>query len=275
MSLVSTASEETASDINLLANFLAHEQVRNLHSHGPVDCIIICASAILHQAKRLFQTLQGAPSLTKTVVLCGGTGHSTTLMWDAVARSSNYSSLGPSVRGKPEARVLEEIMNKYFKIECIESGECKLLIEDKSTNCGANALNSRRLLEASGIPKPKTCIVIQDPTMALRTILSFEKVYEDVETPPKFYSCPFLVPKVRYEEFKDRSIIHYGLRDIPIEELWEFERFMELVLGELPRLRDDKEGYGPEGKGFIAHVDIPMEVEAAWKKLMSVFGSRR
>ena len=39
------------------------------------------------------------------------------------------------------------------------------------------------------------------------------------------------------------------------------------MLGELPRLRDDINGYGPLGRDFIVHVDIPAEVEAAWQIL--------
>ena len=39
------------------------------------------------------------------------------------------------------------------------------------------------------------------------------------------------------------------------------------MLGELPRLRDDVNGYGPAGRDFIAHVTIPDEIEAAWQVL--------
>lgn len=45
------------------------------------------------------------------------------------------------------------------------------------------------------------------------------------------------------------------------------ERLLSLALGEIPRLRDDENGYGPRGRGFIAHVDIPEKVEAAWRRL--------
>lgn len=45
------------------------------------------------------------------------------------------------------------------------------------------------------------------------------------------------------------------------------ERLLSLALGEIPRLRDDENGYGPRGRGFIAHVDIPEAVEAAWRRL--------
>lgn len=42
---------------------------------------------------------------------------------------------------------------------------------------------------------------------------------------------------------------------------------------EIPRLRDDINGYGSKGKKFIAHVDIPDCVENAFEELMKVYGS--
>lgn len=47
--------------------------------------------------------------------------------------------------------------------------------------------------------------------------------------------------------------------------VWDVERYLSLLLGEIPRLRDD--GYGPAGKNFIDHVDIPASAEAAWDRL--------
>lgn len=38
-------------------------------------------------------------------------------------------------------------------------------------------------------------------------------------------------------------------------------------MGEIPRLSDDENGYGPKGKDFIAHVDIPTEVKNAFEEL--------
>jgi hypothetical protein len=39
-------------------------------------------------------------------------------------------------------------------------------------------------------------------------------------------------------------------------------------MGEIPRLRDvAPSGYGPKGKGFIVHVDIPEAVENAYERL--------
>ena len=38
-------------------------------------------------------------------------------------------------------------------------------------------------------------------------------------------------------------------------------------MGEIPRLRDDEAGYGPRGKHFIAHVEVPALVLAAFEQL--------
>ena len=266
-----TANSETASEINLIASFLAHEQIKDLSTHESVDCIAICASAVLYQTEQLFKVLESQPHLTKTVVLCGGIGHSTPLIYEAVAKSAKYNSLAKEVIGLPEARVLEKILEQYFDVSAITRGGCKVLIEDKSTNCGANASQSRKVLEAAGVPAPNTCIIIQDPTMALRTIASFEKVYDDLETPPKFISYPIFVPKVQTSGTEFQYLVE-GVSD---EDLWDTDRFFDLIMGEIPRLRDDEAGYGPNGKGFITHVDITQEVEDAWQRLENFLGNRR
>ena len=56
--------------------------------------------------------------------------------------------------------------------------------------------------------------------------------------------------------------------------MWDVERYVNLLMGEIPRLSDDKNGYGPEGKNFIVHVDIPKEVKVAFDKLSKVYSVR-
>lgn len=89
----------------------------------------------------------------------------------------------------------------------------------------------------------------------------------------------------KYAE-KDTTVINYAsyrattvpmLREIiylnPPHGMWRIERFVNLLMGEIPRLRDDKNGYGPKGKNYIAHVDIPDDVGEAFSFLQSVYGS--
>jgi hypothetical protein len=102
--------------------------------------------------------------------------------------------------------------------------------------------------------------------MMLRTKASFEKAYEDVQSPVSIVSCPIFVPRMQLSQ---DGILEY----CPVSttsELWSQDRFLELIMGEIPRLRDDKDGYGPRGRGFIPHVDIPVDVEAAWSRLEAV-----
>ena len=42
----------------------------------------------------------------------------------------------------------------------------------------------------------------------------------------------------------------------------------ESLLEVATRLRDDENGYGPSGAGYIGHVDIPPPVEAAFQRLL-------
>ena len=58
----------------------------------------------------------------------------------------------------------------------------------------------------------------------------------------------------------------------PIHGMWDINRYVNLLMGEIPRLKDDENGYGPKGKSFIAHVDIPEAVDAAFNKLKAVYG---
>ncbi|KUJ21616.1 uncharacterized protein LY89DRAFT_664796 [Mollisia scopiformis] len=265
MSTDKNSTESLASDVNFLSCLLTHPQISDLSSHPPVDCITLCVSSVLYQATTLFEILQSHPRLTKSLVLCGGIGHSTPLIYQAVSRHPKYRTITSEIQGLPEARVLERILNEFFDIEKITSQGCRILIEDQSTNCGANASKTRELLEKNGIETPKSMIVVQDPTMALRTVASFQKVYEGVEMDIR--SAPIFVPVTRVGQ---EGQVEWDTSDvgITIEGLWEKERFYDLIMGEVPRLRDDTEGYGPKGKGFIVHVDIPGEVEDAWQRLV-------
>ena len=53
--------------------------------------------------------------------------------------------------------------------------------------------------------------------------------------------------------------------------MWDIERYISLLMGEIPRLSDDENGYGPKGKGFIAHVEIPTEVRKAFTDLCHIY----
>ncbi|GJP96609.1 DUF218 domain protein [Aspergillus niger] len=262
---------------NQLASCLRNSWPTNKSQHHPTppintDCIVICVSAVLYPATTVFKHLERNPQLTKTLVLCGGIGHSTPYLYEAVSKHPDYAHLIPEITGKPESHVLHTIFTRCFDATFIQKSGCTVLLEDKSTNCGQNATETRALLARNGIPEPKSMIVVQDPTMARRTVASFEKAY--APRPPNLLSWPIIVPRVKMEGGE----LVYDYDDVDESMpgvtggLWSMSRFLGLVLGEIPRLRDDEHGYGPMGKGFIGHVDIPEEVECAFSRVQGGLG---
>jgi uncharacterized SAM-binding protein YcdF (DUF218 family) len=280
----SIPSHDLSNDINTIAAFLAHNQIPSLSTCDPVDCIMICASSVFYQASYVFQAIQDRPSLARTLVLVGGIGHSTNLIYDAVARHPEYRKIKDDgeIVGLPESQVLHRILNHFFNVPKPDHGGPKILIEDRSTNCGANAVETRKVLDKNGITGPLSCIVVQDPTMSLRTIASFEKAYENVPVAerPTFKACPVFVPETRMEDGQLEYVVdgEDGLRNelrLRREDLWEKQRFCELLVGEVARLKDDENGYGPKGKGFIGHVDVPEQVVQAARRVKEAFGTDR
>lgn len=319
-------TEDTASLVNTISSFLAPQHVTSLRdlehvwktqdkcarsSQLPIDVIVLCGSAILHTAETVFRTLQqyqnsnARHSHRLILVICGGHGHSTQFLYDAIAAHPKYRVLLDEISGSAESRVLELIAVRYFGLPTANDdtasidqsaqkpGEIFVIVEDQSTNCGANAAKTKEALDEHGITSPRTIVVCQEPTMCRRTIASFQQVYSGAgNRVPKFYGWPTFVPTVvdiRTSNTEstpggqsDSSVLTQlafdcSLAGVPIsaEGLWTMPRFLDLILGEIPRMRNDEHGYGPNGKGFIAAVDIPDEVEAAWHVVFKFFKGTR
>ncbi|KAJ4222015.1 hypothetical protein NW759_006442 [Fusarium solani] len=276
-----------------------HNQNATGSSHS-TSVIVLCASAVLSTAETVMSAVTelskttGASSLNQksiVFVLCGGIGHSTHLMHDAVLRHPQYNTLAEQVQGQPEGRILQAIWESSFDPQANSNNPgprdtqrqgLTVLVEDASTNCALNAQKTRELLDAHGFKSPRSIIVAQDPTMCRRTVAAFEQVYADaIEGPPIFSSWPTFRPTVMTKEASvggTNSLLSYldfadlGMGDSWKKGLWSMDRFMSLLVGEVPRMRDDENGYGPNGKGSIVHVNIPQDVEDAWKTLCKLLG---
>lgn len=253
-------------DINTVSRFLSQEDIPDLRKIEPVDAIILCVCSVLLSSETVFEVIRDRPDITKTLVLCGGIGHSTTFIYEAVARHPKFKTIAPEIQGLPEAQVLLAIFNRFFAPGFTASRPGpRVLAEDRSVTCHTNASETRKLLEAHGVPAPASAVLVQDPTMVRRTIACFDRVYDDLPNPPKFVGCPVFVPQVGPGGDGDKLV--YTAPSISPELMWDMDRFLDLVMGEHPRLRDDENGYGPNGNHSIVHVDIPPEVEEAWNRL--------
>ncbi|OQO10180.1 hypothetical protein B0A48_04537 [Cryoendolithus antarcticus] len=262
--------------INTISTFISHDELPGIDIPKS-STLVFCVPSILSQATYIFRTLERDPTLIDTLVLVGGIGHATSYIYDAVARHPEYQVLARHIDGLPEARVLELILRRFFDVTAITSAGCQILIEDQSTNCGANAVETKALLEREGVRIGERVVVVQDPTMCRRTVASFEKLYEELPQGerPTFVSFPVVVPTVEVVDGKLEYAALPAGSGVKVEELWEKQRFYELLVGEVARLHDDENGYGPKGKGFTGHVDVPKEVLAAAEVLRSSLGVTR
>jgi hypothetical protein len=114
--------------------------------------------------------------------------------------------------------------------------------------------------------EPSSIAIVQDPLMQRRTLAAFERVWQD-KPAVRFISAPPFVPLL---EVRGGQLAFAHPRE---KDAWNLPRYLALVMGEIPRIRDDASGYGPRGKGYITHVDIPDDVEAAYDRLLPRFGS--
>lgn len=242
-------SENTLVAANLLGSWLAQNDFTSSPNAHESQLVVMAGNAVMPTIDagcRLASQYRGV------LLISGGVGHSTSFLYEAIAQHSRYCSI--ETQGKPEAALLAEIAHRFWQIP-----RERIVIEDRSTNCGENSWFTRRMMEQQGITVPYAT-VIQDPTMQRRTMATFARVWQDVGDAPRWLSYPGFTPEL----VNTPNGIAWKQ---PVEGLWSVTRYLSLILGELPRLRDDAQGYGPRGKDFIAHVDIPEAVEDAWQQL--------
>jgi len=236
---------EDVAAANRIAAFLALDTL-----HGNIDLVILAGNAILATAEGAFDL---ACNENVPVLITGGIGHSTDLLTQAVRACPVYVSIATD--GRPEADVLADVAREIWGL-----APNQVMVETQSTNCGENAIFSLRRLDDLGL-RPQRAVLVQDPLMQRRSEASFTRAWRDSAWPTAFLDWPVFVPQLAIRD----GVVDY--RDGSPKGLWSPQRFVSLLMGEIPRLRDDENGYGPRGRGFISHVDIPSDVLAAYGHL--------
>lgn len=208
------------------------------------DLLILLGNGLPETARVAAEAWQSG--FVPQILISGGLGHSTTYLRKAVKVHPEFGDV--PVEGRPEAEIFRDILVRHLGVD-----PQAILIESGSTNCGANAWQSKRIL--STLPTmPRRVVLVQDPTMQRRTHATFERAYRGEDSPDFLSFAPFVPSLTEELEWESGSP----------DGLWPVERFISLVLGEIPRLRDDESGYGPKGRDFIERVEIPEEVESAF-----------
>lgn len=247
--------------INEIGNFLARRDIKDLTSESlnerfnikKVDVLILLGSSITYTIKCAIEAYKN--NICEKILICGGIGHSTELLRNEVRNHSLYKDI--EVEGKSEADIINEIINRYYDLP-----KDKIIIENQSTNCGDNAKKAIEVLDKEGI-NYNSLLLIQDPTMQLRSYLSFLKYLKGKDKVIVVNYAPF-IPEVN----DNIELINEG-----IDGIWNKDRYLELLMGEIPRLRDDENGYGPKGTGFIEHIYIPSNIEKCYLKLANIIGN--
>lgn len=242
-----TLNDNALAAANLLGKWLAQNDSPRDADEGEADLIVLAGNAVI-------PTIDAAMSLASRrglpLLISGGIGHSTEWLYRAVAADHRYR--GIAYVGRCEADILADVARRYYRLT-------NIVVENQSTNCGENARFTRQLLDERHL-SPQRVLVAQDPTMQRRTMATFARVWRNHDNAPHWLSYPGVTPRL---ERSGKGLQFAGLA----YGMWPVERYLALICGELPRLRDNPQGYGPRGRDFIAYVEIPEEIEAAWQRL--------
>lgn len=168
-----------------------------------------------------------------TLMLVGGRGHTTDALLAAMGRDPD----SVESRALTEAELMAAWLHDAHGID-------EVLLETESTNCGDNVTLAEQVASRHGL-RPRTVALVQDPTMQRRMDARFRRTWS-----------------------LGAGAVAVNRPGPDSREAWPWQRWVSLVMGEVPRLRDDTGGYGPRGRDFIAHVDVPDHVEVAYRTLL-------
>lgn len=239
-----------AENINILGNYCGKRDVEELTTENlqkkchilQADVMVLFGGSILCGGDVLARAIEHR--IAKYFIIVGGAGHTTPTL------RANMNKAYPKINTENLSEA--EIFNSYLKYRYSVQAD---YIETKSTNCGNNITFLLELLEKEKIAC-NHMILSQDATMQYRMEMGMRKYRPDMDI------INFATYHAVVQE--QNGSLNYNT---DIWGMWDMERYISLLLGEIPRLKDDENGYGPKGKGFIAHVDIPQSVENAFDEL--------
>ncbi|WP_165006329.1 MULTISPECIES: YdcF family protein [unclassified Enterococcus] len=238
---------DNRNDWNLLLSFLADAGSQTFDQLDAPLLILAgnCLPILADKAAELYLNGQ-----VQQLFFVGGVGHATKFLVENFAKQGYHFEDGLSE---------SEMCYLYLK-EKYQLPEDVVLLEKQSTNSGENAAFSLEILRSCKT-LPSDILLMNDPTLQRRTKATFEKVWEQEEV--TFTNAVPFIPEITQvtEDFL--------FSDSELNHQWTKEYFQALVLGEMIRLKDDENGYGPKGKGFIPHVEIPEEVWSAYQRLQA------
>jgi uncharacterized SAM-binding protein YcdF (DUF218 family) len=246
---------EIAEAINILADFCGKRDIQKLtqknlydkYGFEQADIFVLFGGSILEGGNVLARAIQN--KVAHKYIIVGGVGHTTENLRQRM--HNEYNNI--RTEGLSEA----EIFASFLKYKYTMTAD---YLETRSTNCGNNISYLMELLQEKNI-NFQSIIIAQDATMQCR----MEKVLR------KFVPSDVII--INYATYKVTVYENNGhlIYSDKVWGMWEMERYITLLMGEIPRLTDDVNGYGPLGSNYLVHVDIPESVKEAFDLLRSKY----
>ncbi|HFI0237381.1 TPA: ElyC/SanA/YdcF family protein [Streptococcus suis] len=241
--------------INQLAQFCGPRDLSSLTKQAlqaeqgleQVDVLAFFGGSILAGGDQLAEAIRN--KLAKTYVIVGGAGHTTDGLRHQVR--DHFPQLNPT--GLTEAEIFQAYLEQKYGLSAD-------FLETQSTNCGNNVTYLLDLLAEKGIDF-QSILLMQDATMQRRMWATMKKYSAD----------KLLLNYASYQVTVREEEVQLQFDNAPFG-MWDMDRYLSLLLGEIPRLRDDEEGYGPRGADYLAHIDIPEEVQASYQLVQEKTG---
>ena len=228
---------------------LTKGELRKTYGIEQADVMVLFGGSILCGGDVLAAAIR--EGIAGHYLIVGGEGHTTQTLRDKV--HAEFPQI--QTDGLPEAKVFEAYLKGKYGLQ-VDYLECD------STNCGNNITYMLRTLKENQIFW-NSIILTQDATMQHRMEAGLRKQLDHPEEYTIINYAAYQAHVINGENGLAYSEDIYGM--------WDMDRYLTLLMGEIPRLSDDVNGYGPKGKGFIAHVDIPEEVRKAFEILKSEY----
>ena len=224
---------------------------------GTADLFVLFGGGVMGSVATLAAAVRAG--VARHYAIVGGRGHATYWLDQAVeqVRAADLALPEPGIAS--EAEMLDALLFARYGLHAD-------LLETRSTNCGNNIGYLLDLLEGEG-SVPASVILCQDAVMQRRMDVTGQR---QVAERPAFARTR-VVNWPAYEAelaCKDDAL---GWAHAP-EGIWSIDTYLQLLLGEVARLTDDEQGYGPRGRDFVVHVDVPEEVRAAAGALQAACG---
>lgn len=227
---------------------LTSPELKKKYGFEQADVLVLFGGSILCGGDVLANAMQNR--IAKKYIIVGGAGHTT----ETLRIKMHQQFLVIAAAGLPEAKVFAGYLKFKYDLE-------PDYLECNSTNCGNNITFLLDVLKEHHVGF-HSIILCQDATMQLRMAAGLRKYDPDVTIINYATYCVDV-------EIKDKKLTY---AEVPLG-MWDMKRYITLLMGEISRLSDDIEGYGPKGKNYIAHVDIPHDVRSAFGSLEENYGN--